>query len=137
MRFIRSLSRAARFYTSTTLAGIVLVFAGVEGWRAIAYLGAPGDAVDAPASMHFFDAVIAIQYVILSLSALRELGHGPHRLLVAMVSVSLATIALYPLFAIAGRLLLNTPSFDPLAATCLTMSALLGAYLLFHRKANR
>jgi hypothetical protein len=142
MGFIASLSRAARLYGSITLAGALLPFAAIEGWRGVGYLAATEGPSSMPAGGDLLDPLSAALYLVVALVYLRlgyvsERTHRLSYLLLAGCNVFLATGGLYGLYAVTGRLIPTLPQYGPLAAACLTMSALLGAYLIFHHKTSR
>jgi hypothetical protein len=140
MGFFANLSRAARFYAGATLAGAVSVFAGVEGWRIMEYLVSSDGSANPPTSG--LDVVsLGISLIVaplyLWIAYRTESEHRGLYLVLAGCNLLLSTGALYGLFAFTGRLIPGIAEYGPLAATCLTMSGLLGAYLLFHRRTNR
>jgi putative flippase GtrA len=140
MDFFASLSRAVRYYGVASLTGALAVFIGVEGWRVMAWLLSSEGSANPPASVQdvaYISAVLvyALANLVWAYEAVRE--HGGRRLILASCYVLFVTGALYGLFAVAAQLIPGMAEHDKLAATCLTMSGLLGAYLLFHRRIDR
>lgn len=148
--FGTSLLQTARLYLSIVLLAPVLVFLGVEGWRAIVWL-LDSIAANAPANgeagihpvVATVYAVLTAGYVMMAMASLgRSPGHkvtAPLRALRSIIEVLVCTPSIYGLLAVVADLIPGFPRYDLLNTTALSVAVLLGAYMLFHqlhRRAN-
>ncbi|MSP01788.1 MAG: hypothetical protein EXR07_12180 [Acetobacteraceae bacterium] len=144
IRCVKSLRRAARLYCVAALAGAALVFIGVEGWRVIAWSLTPdlgGSSADGGLGR---DLTVAVPYFAIAAvyvwTAKTSRGHGAEAALYALpgfLHVVGGTVAVYGLFAVTEGLIPSLSRYDLLSATGISMSVLLGAYMLFHGRVIR
>ena len=139
-----SLLQAARLHLPVVLAAPVLVFLGVEGWRAIVWLF---DSVAANAPMNGapgHDPLIAVVYAVsaacyITMAVASRVGDRVVASLYALLSVLHVlggTVSIYGLLAAMEGLIPSLSHYDLLSTTGVSMSILLGAYLLFHRRVD-
>jgi hypothetical protein len=155
MDIVASLRRAAKYYGGLVIAGPLLLFATVEGWRSLVYLGSISRAGGSAGLGSVADLSMAILYVAVAILYLRReqavgLRGGRTHLVASVLYLLLGTVALYGSLEIgsnflpdssglpdlprAGHAILGVLRRDILAETCLTASVFLAVYLLRHRK---
>jgi hypothetical protein len=137
--FTGSLFRAARVYLLVALAAPVVVFAGVEAWRVLAWLVSVYSAF-IPAYIAT-DHVAALYMAVACVYIVKESFVARERSVEVYVLLGLqligATAALYGLLAATRGLIPALQGFDLFDATFLSMSALLATYMVFHPRLNR
>jgi len=139
--FLDSLSRAPRVYVLVAVSAALLVFIGVEGWRVLVWLFTPGAAAMPGDGQSGYDTPAAILYVAASGSYVvcEYVGHRPLAaayVLLGVLYVMGGTVSIYGLLAVVAGLIPNLPQYDLFEVTLVSMSILLGAYSLFHRRIN-
>ena len=138
MNIVRHLTQALKFYGGLSLAGAVGVFVLVEGWRVGGYLL---DSLMSTAGLqHRGELTVSLIYLSVSAVYLRTSAHRAFLAANALVqfadalNILAGTGGLYGLLISVGALFPVARQFDTYSVTLITMSILLLATMLFHRR---